>query len=678
MGKKGKKQQQGVARTAEQTPGRKTLPLWFGIVAAGFFVAAVTLVIYFPALANNFVNLDDPEYVSERTEIRSVNLEFVRWMFGFHFSNWHPLTWFSHALDYAIWGLNPWGHHLSNVAFHSMNVFLLSVLAYMIVNYRGQGVEKRALITAAVTALVFGIHPVHVESVAWVSERKDVLSTFFVLLTLISYVRYVVAREEPGRSGALLYGMSLIFFILALMSKPMAVTVPVMLVLLDIYPFGRFEGRFGTPLRLKVLMEKVPFFVLSLMTGVLTIIAQYRGGAMKPFEHFPLFERCVIAVRGISFYLEKMVFPAGLSPYYPYPTEGISFANPPYFIRGGAVVLATLLSIWAWRRGKRVFAMTWAYYIVTLLPVLGIIQVGGQAAADRYTYIPSIGPFFLFGLGIATGLEWLQGKGYSSTRNKTIILLPLVAVLGLLGAMTVKQTGTWKDFLSLWDSVIERFPNHADAYLNRAKIYSKMGKYEEALRDLDRTSQLDHKKKEAFFQRGYVHAVLGKHSEAIMDFDRAIELDPKYAEAYNNRGLSSLDMGDYPSALKNFSRVTELDPTYAVAYNNSADAYVRLKDYHKALENLNKAIELEPAKYHGFYVNRCELQNLLTQYPQAVNDCSKALDLNPRDARGWRNRGIAYLKLGRNSEATADFRKAAGLGDREVQRILRERGITWQ
>ncbi|HWR58483.1 MAG TPA: hypothetical protein VN328_06315, partial [Thermodesulfovibrionales bacterium] len=390
MGKKKKKEKAGSKfGVEEKTRGKSGPSSNIKIWSTALFVAAVTLVVYLPALSNQFVNWDDDLYVYENPHIRSLDAGFIKWMFQFNVYNWHPLTLLSHAIDYRIWKLNPMGHHLTNIVLHSMNTFLLGLLTvHLVLCRKGEalvktdgGLLRKALITGGITALLFGIHPVHVESVAWVSERKDVLSAFFVLLTLMCYVKYVAAQGTDKRSSY--YIGSLIFFILALMSKPMAVTLPAILMILDVYPFQRFHLKGNILSQKMVLIEKVPFVFFSLASSVLTVIAQHEGGAVKPVGQYLFSNRLVMAVKGLYFYLEKMVLPVGLSPFYPYPTRDISFLNPAYFIPLLLVVMISMMCVWAWKRGKKIFAAAWVYYVVTLLPILGIIQVGGQAAADR-------------------------------------------------------------------------------------------------------------------------------------------------------------------------------------------------------------------------------------------------------------------------------------------------------
>lgn len=734
------------------------------IWSVALLVAMVTFIIYLPALNNGFVNWDDDEYVHENPYIRSFDFKFFMWSFtSFYASNWHPLTWLSHGVDYALWGLNPRGHHLSSVILHSFNTFLLGILIVLLVLNFGSkespsskpagDLLSRAILVSGVTALLFGIHPVHVESVAWVSERKDVLSTFFVLLSVISYVKYVIGKQQAAvviefhfpkggnRGVKLYYILSLIFFILALMSKPMAVTLPAVLVILDIYPFERLS--FGGSVKgwIKayrgVLIEKVPFFFFSLVSAVLTLMAQQE--AIKPLESYPLSVRVGVAIKGLIFYLWKMVLPVGLSPFYPHPWK-ISYLSLEYLIPITLIVAISIFCAYTWKSGRKIFAAVWAYYVVTLLPVIGIIQVGDQAAADRYTYIPSIGPFLMIGIGIV-----LFQKRISLIKNKIMIILPLMVILfSLTGLLTLEQIRVWKNSVTLWTSLIGRFPDYARAYLKRSNAYRIKENYKEAIKDLNRAIELDHEYSHAYNNRGLAYTAIDDYQSAIRDFTRAIEIDPGYAEAYNNRAtvyikleayqkvINNLDraielkpnffgayinrceasrlMGNYQQAVKDCSKAMEIDRQNAIAYYTRGLSFYALGSYNEAIADFDRTVALNPENHNAYYgrgityrdlnenlkaihnftktielkpdhldayLNRGVIFGKLEKFEEAIKDFGKAIELNPNYASAYYNRGAAYYRLGREEEALRDFRKAARLGDKEVQKILKMRGISW-
>jgi hypothetical protein len=461
-------------------PEASRITVW----AVALIVASVTFVVYLPALNNEFVNWDDPTYVYENYQIRSIDFGFLKWIFTAVVSgNWHPLTMFTHALDYSFWGLDPRGHHLTSIIFHTFNTLLVFILVVQLLGCGRAGKtgipngftgpDKKALIAGIVTALVFGIHPVHVESVAWISERKDVLSVFFFLLSVLAYLKYTSSRNSKR---SISYGACLLLFTMALMSKPMAVTLPVVLLILDYYPLGRMSLEGGLKGAKWSLLEKVPFFVLSLLSSLITIWAQHTGGALTTLEAYPLKVRILVALRAYAFYIYKMVLPIDLAPFYPYP-RSIDFFAIEFLVSFILLIVITTLCLWSVKRYK-LFSAIWLYYLITLIPVIGIVQVGEQAAADRYTYLPSLGPFLLAGLGAGIVFEISSKKLY-----RTAIIATLVVLSGILVNKTVKQTAIWQDSITLWSYEIKLFPNRVPiAHINLGIAYGKQGQLDTAIK----------------------------------------------------------------------------------------------------------------------------------------------------------------------------------------------------
>lgn len=548
------------------------------VLLAALSVAILTFAVYLPSLNNDFVNWDDPTYVYENPYIRSLNLEFFAWALSSpYFSNWHPLTMISYALDYAVWGLNPFGYHLTNVVFHTANTFLVFVLALRLIEC---GLTQNpilvtrnfSLITASVTALLFGIHPVHVESVAWVSERKDVLCAFFFLLALLVYLRYVSAKSRRP----LLYSLCLLLFAMALLSKPMAVSFPVVLLILDFYPLKR--SRAGDKKIKRIVAEKLPFFLFSFLSSLITVWAQYSGGALKPLEVYPLTTRFFVAIWAILFYLSKMLIPLDLAPFYPYPSQ-ITAAHI------GALILVAGLTAYCFR--NRLFAAVWSYYIITLIPIIGIVQVAGFAAADRYTYLPSIGPFMLVGVFIARVIE-----DYSRYKKVAAVVLAVLTVL--TSSMTIKQIEVWRDSITLWSHEIKKYPDFYSSYYSRGDAYIKLDMYNEALSDFTRAIELNPKYLDAYNNRGNIYLGLGNYQSALSDYNKALELNPMDSQVYTNRGNTYIGLGDYAQAIKDHNRAIELDPNDAKAYNNRGVAYFKSGNYAQATRDFSWAVKLDP------------------------------------------------------------------------------------
>jgi tetratricopeptide (TPR) repeat protein len=654
------------------------------IVAAS--VAFVTVLVYLPALQNEFVTWDDNLYVYDNPQIRSLGISLFKWAFlGFHVGNWHPLTWLSHALDYALWGLNPFGHHLTSVIFHGLNTFLVVILIIRLINYanpstppftkgrhdsqpRGRGgIIKEggyytSIIAGAVTGLLFGLHPLHVESVAWVSERKDVLYAFFFLLSILAYIRYVKDSEGSAIIPRLLdrgYLTSLGLFVLSLLSKPMAVTLPAVLLIMDWYPFKRFKGTGNIR---SVFIEKIPFFLLSLMSSVLTLLAQRSGDTIVSLETLPLSMRILVGFKALATYLSKMIWPNKLIPFYPFPRNVslLSFE----FLYPILLVTAITVACIALSRRHRLWLAIWSYYFVTLFPVLGIIQVGSQEMADRYTYMPSIGPFFLTGMGAAFVLDKLMRSERFRLHGKIVFFALLALLFSILSFITVSQIRIWKNGIVLWSCVIEIKPNISTAYNNRGGAYVELGQLEEALKDFTLAIQLSPNPSEAYFNRGSSYHLLGRYEEALIDLTLAIRMSPNYFEAYYNRGSSYLILGRYEEALKDFTEAIHLNsnPPFKY-YNDRAVVYAKLGRYEEALKDYTQGINIYQNSPEPYY-NRGNTYAKLGRYEEAIADYTQAIRLSTTpDFDYYKNRGIVYEKLGRHEESLKDLMQANSIGD---------------
>lgn len=608
-----------------------------------YFVAALimlaTVFVYLPALQNDFVQWDDDKYVYKNQHIRSSGSYFFRWAFtSFYAANWHPLTWISHAVDYAIWGLNPLGHHLTSMVFHGLNAFLVVLLTVKLIESRVTCSESHfticdsrfKLIAAGVTGLLFGLHPIHVESVAWVSERKDVLCAFFFLLSIFAYMGYVSAGSLKKKRS--LYLISIICFFLALMSKPMAVTLPVVLLIFDVYPLERLKIRH---LHLSVFIEKAPFFVLSIISSVLTVLAQQDWGAISSLTTYPFLERFWVGIRGFVFYLFKMIWPTNLAPYYPYPAEGTLFS---FEFLASVVVLAAIIffSILSWRR-RKIYLIVLSYYIVILLPVSGIIiQVGGQAVADRYSYLPSLGPSLLVGLAFAKYWQESHNNNTKLILRRTLLILTSSLIFLFFAVITIKQTGIWHDSISLWDAEQMRFPKYPLANYQKGEVYIKRGDFNKALEEFNETIRKDPKFLWGYYSRGLTLLMLGNSKQAMLDFNSTIELNPDHKQAFINRTMAC------KLVIKDATKAIEARPDNADAYFNRGLGY-----------------------------------ELMGDYPNALKDYVKTIGFRPDDEAALFHRATTYLRLGVDDEASKDFLAAARLGSLKARKHLQSKGISW-
>ncbi len=597
----------------------------------------ITFVVYIPSLYNGFVNWDDNTYIVNNPHICSINPTFLKWAFTtFYYSNWHPLTWLSYAVDCTLWGLNPLGYHLTNMLLHSINTLLVILLTTRLLytdrETRNDGAaaipDKRIITAAGLTGALFGLHPLHVESVAWVSERKDVLYAFFYLLSLLYYLRY--AKAEPGtatqkipffRIANRYYGLALLFFLCSLLSKPMAVTLPLVLIILDWYPLKRLvRGTSG-----HVILEKFPFVLLSIGSSIITIYAQHLGGSIKSFIALPLLPRLLTGVKSLVAYLSNMFFPSNLSPFYPHPKSVMTATlfSFEYFIPFLVVIGITATSIILLKR-HTIFAAAWTYYIVTILPVLGIVQVGGQAMADRYTYLPSLGPFLLIGIGIEKLVDGWSPRGLSDFARNALPLSVGLLFVASLSAMTIKQIPIWKDSETLWSRVITLYPEASIAYHNRGVYYRDLGQYDKAIEDFSRGIAISPDDYIPYANRAFTYLKLGRPEDALRDARKIVELDPRSSKNYSLRGKLYSMLGQYNEALKDYSKALQLTSDPAELYNSRGNIHVKIGLLSEAINDYTQAIKLSRVPRQEYYHNRGIVHKMLGHEKEALEDFAQA------------------------------------------------------
>jgi tetratricopeptide (TPR) repeat protein len=559
-------------------------------------ITLLTVIVYLPALQNQFV-WDDFTYVTKNSFIVSLDsTSFYKMLTVFYASNWHPLTWTSHALDYAFWNIDPFGHHLTNIILHGVNTFLVFFLVLQCSSMARNPQDisstpaiprltsSKHLIVAAVTGLLFGIHPLHVESVAWVAERKDLLCAFFVLLSIFSYI--IFTSSVTANKRRVWFSICLCFFICALMSKPMAVTLPIVLLLLDIYPLRRF-GQFSKG-NVSIVWEKIPFLIFSIASAIITIMAQRAGQAIVSFEQWDLGVRLLNALRSLIFYLEKMIVPYKLVPFYPL-SQNPHWFDLQYVLSGIVVATITGLCVWLVKQKKYLFCIIWSYYIITLLPVLGIIQVGSQAAADRYTYLPSISIFLLAGIGVMIVFE-----KSTLTKHKNLfrglIVICVSATMFLFGQHTIKQIKIWNNSETLWKYVTASFPQKAPhAHYNLGFFYGKRGRFDDAITQFKETLAIDPNHANAHNNLGLAYDGKGMLDEAISEFNKTLAINPRLAEAHNNLGMSFQKQGMLDEAISEYKEALIIEPTMAAAHHNLSATYFYKKNYKLAIAHCDIA-----------------------------------------------------------------------------------------
>jgi len=537
-------------------------------------VAIFTFIVFLPSLRNDFVNWDDDRYVCENPFIRSLDTQlFKSALGGFYAGNWHPLTWISHALDYALWRLNPLGHHLTNNVIHALNVSLVVFLVMMLMEAyektRGDrrlshsSVNNRTLkIASATTGLLFGIHPLHVESVAWLAERKDLLCAFFFFITVIVYIRYVeeITARDLVDSTSRFFNKKYLFAIasslLSFLSKPMAVSLPFALLILDWCVFGRMKSLRASR---SALVEKVPFFLLTIISSILTISAQQDSGAIATVEALPLGSRVIVAARSLILYLVKIIAPLNLVPFYPYP-KNISLFSLEDIIPVVGVITITIICV-AVMRKQKLWISVWNYYLVTLIPVLGIIQVGSQSMADRYTYLPSLGPLLLIGLMAAMVYERISALTQWRIISKMIFCTFFIAMLLFMSCATSEQIGIWRNSTILWKYVVDKEPGRVPvAHNNLGNAYASEGLFDMAIEQYRIALKLDPDYVDAHNNLGSAYQSTGRFDMAIEQYLTALRLKPDCAEAHFNLGLIYMDNGSKDMAREEFEMGLRIKP----------------------------------------------------------------------------------------------------------------------
>ena len=511
------------------------------IVLICLSIAALTLMIYAQVRGHAFLNYDDDIYITGNLHIKEgLTLNAAIWAFtSFYESNWIPLTWLSHMLDVQLFGMAASGHHLTNVALHLANSLLLFFLFRKMC---------AALWRPAFIALLFAVHPLHVESVAWAAERKDLLCGLFFLLTLFFYVSYVKHRQP------LKFLLALLSFGLGLLAKPMIVTLPFVLLLLDLWPLGRLQPPYRC-IRL-IFLEKVPFFIGSAAISVVTLLAQTRGGSVVSMAQHAVIERLCNAVLAYVSYLGKIFLPIKLVVFYPYPEV------LPTWQAVAAFLLLVVISTLAFnkRKAQPYLVMGWCWFLVTLLPVIGLIQVGEQAMADRYTYLPMIGIIIAVVWG---GEELLRRYKLSVAIAKTVILM-MITVLALLAG---RQTGRWQSQYTLFKHAVAVTENNYVALFHLGNALVSMNKWAEA-RDCFSKSITIRPTTKAYTNLGYAEEKMGMPDLAATNYRRALEFDPNNIEAHYNLGLVMLRQWRLAEAVSQFVYTLQIDPTNLRAQQN--------------------------------------------------------------------------------------------------------------
>jgi tetratricopeptide (TPR) repeat protein len=676
-------------------------------------LALITVAVYLPVIQLGFVAFDDNYYLTANPKVQAgLTWEGVRWAFTrAHAANWHPVTWLSHMLDCQLYGLKPAGHHITNLIFHTANTLLLFRLLQRLTG---------AFWRSALVAALFALHPLHVESVAWVAERKDVLSTFFGLLCIWAYARYaevlspmsnvqcrgIGAGSQPSEHATrntqhaprstlhapLFYLLSLFLFALGLMSKPMLVTLPFVLLLLDWWPLGRLQlstvrnpssaaARRASLWRL--VAEKAPFFALSAASCVVTVIAQEKGGALSSFEGaagVSVESRISNALVSYVWYLAKLLWPSHLTVIYPFvrvwPMEQVLLA-------AALLLVLTVVALWQGRR-RPYLSVGWLWYLGTLIPVIGLVKVGAQSIADRYTYIPAIGLFIILAWGVADLT--------SGWRKRTPALAAATAAVLVAYAVTSgAQILCWQDTESLFrhalavtrDNYIaynnlglyvaehgelelgkkyyrlatEIAPNYAPPWNNLGTALVQQKKYEEAIAAFENALRINPRSAEIEGNLGATLYCLGKYDEAITHLREAIRLNPEHSMAHFSLANALVQQDRLAEAMEHYRTALQLNPRYGEAQSNLALALVKQGKRDEAAVQFQRALAIDPALWPAHY-GLGELLIDQGKFDGAVEQFSEVLRLQPKHEPAWLQLGIARAGQGKLAEAVEAFSAA--------------------
>jgi protein O-mannosyl-transferase len=590
-------------------------------------------------LSAGFITYDDKDYVTENPHVQDgLTGRSVLWAFtSTEACNWHPLTWLSHMLDVQLFGMDAGAHHRTNVALHAVNAVLLFLLLFRMTG---------ALWRSAFVAALFALHPLHVESVAWIAERKDVLSTLFWLLTTGAWLAYVKSKK------ASLYALMLALFALGLMAKPMLVTVPFTLLLLDFWPLRRLEFplRGGDATWRGLLLEKAPLFAMSAASCVITFIAQRSGGAVKAAAQFPPVQRVANAALAYTAYLGKTLWPDALAIHYPYPYGGPAILPAV----SAFLVLAVVTALVVRMAGRLPYlAFGWLWYLGTLVPVIGLVQVGFQARADRYTYMPLLGIF----AAVSWGLAEIAGK--SRTARRAVPAAAAVALAALLAVSRI-QTGYWADNGTLFAHAIAVTKDNDMARYQLGLSLFDQGRMEEAVPQFTEALRIDPRMGEARNNLGIALYQLRRWPEAAEQFREALKFGSAHVQALNNLGLTLVQMGRTGEALERFQDAVRMDPEFMEARMNAGNALAGAGRLEEAAAQFREALRTSPDSLPALSsLGRAFLKmNRLTEAAECLR---KVVRLRPDDIEAQNNLGAVLAKTGQNEEAAEHYRQALAL-----------------
>ncbi len=623
----------------KSVPSRKKVidaqPIW-QIVLPMVLIVIITWVLYQPATRHGFTNWDDPTYVLENPKVKNLSSDNVAYFFSNpSASNYHPLTMISLAIDYyyasgdnknAAQQEEPMAgrFHTTNIILHLLNVLLVFVFVYL--------VSRKRILVATITAFLFAIHPMHVESVAWIAERKDVLYTFFFMAGLIVYLKYLGSKSWVYLVTAFL------LFILSAFSKPSAVVFPLVLIAIDYFMERKFSAR--------VWVEKIPFFVVAIVFGLITFLIQSKD-AIADIRVFSMFQRAMFAAYGFIMYIVKIVAPWNFSAFYPYPRLTSSGGLPIIFYLSPLIVIIVAAVVVFSVRYTKVVLFGMLFYLFSLVLVLQFVSVGSAIMADRYSYVASIGLFFIIAWFIDQAFAVKAGKLYPV---RWILAGALVVFSVFSLKVAFSQVMVWKNSETLWTDVIEKYPQAEVSYKNRGNFYGALNITDKALKDYKVYVQLKPDDPRAYSNIGNIYGVNNELDNALLSYSKSIALDSINPETYVNRAITYAKGKKFDLALKDYDKALMLNPGISGVYVNKAYTLLEMGRYEDAMKAYNYLIDQTPGN-DDYYLKRGTCQYMLKNNREALDDYAKCLSLNPSNGNACYNSSVIY-------NAQNDFVKA--------------------
>ena len=616
------------------------------------FILSITAIVFANTLGNGFIeNLDDNDYILQNEIIKHLDWKNLKEIFTtFHGANYHPLTMLSYTIEYKFFGLNPFSYHLTNYILHLFNVTLVY---FFIKRFTGE------ILVATITALFFAIHPMHVESVAWISERKDVLYAFFFLLSLNSYCKYLITQKEMKKG---IFGFfqwwSFFWFFLSLLSKSAAVCLPLVLVLMDFYSYKKFQW--------KALISKIPFFTIAFLFGILAVLSQKSVAAIQDLTPvFSIFDRFFVICYNIVYYIFMVFAPFHLSVLHYYPIKSDGMLPIEYYL----ALPVLLLIVWGVFKSsffKRELIFGLVFYLVTIALVLQIIPVGGSIVSERYSYIPYIGIFFIFGQFLSYINE---NKFLFSTKVKPFIFFSLATLVVFYSVLTYQRNKVWKNGEVLFTDVIKKYPTQGYGWFARGNSMNEKKNFQAALRDFNKAGMLGCNDADLFMNRGIAEANLGDFTNAITDFSTTIQHSPGYPIAFCNRGTAYDKIGKFDSSIADYNKAIKLNSNYLDAYLYRGIVYDKTERYDSAIADYNRAIELN-SNIDVLYFSRGNIYYKTSKFDNAIADYNKTIELNPEQKEAYLYRGFAKLYLSDKKGACNDWLIAQHYGHPQAASLL--------